>query len=414
MHRQGDLSRDLWEVRMQDLNEQSTSTESTVVGPDDAQALKEEQQEGPTERDEALKKYEEALTERDEALKKEQEALTKRNEALREREEALTKRDGALREREEALEKGRRDLRITARLIRSEGFRNGLRVKRIAITALVLSFLALLTLGYYRYLPNFRDANLPVLTSADGPYVLLSALFGSVIGASELISRYRDAPVRALLNSAAGAYLLVNAIVSACTYGLLTNYGRTFIPALTADPLMRSIVAGFGAMAVLRSKFFTLRTEKGEDISVGPDAAISVFLSAADRGVDRTRAAKRLQVVYTRPNEILRYDGVKEFIKTSLDAFQNISKEERARIEAAINRIYGPEGKKEYSNEKLKLQALCYEILIIVGEHDFDQLMDNLRDYLVPPEQILPPVSQIHPPRLWRILTGQRQPRLEE
>ncbi len=216
-----------------------------------------------------------------------------------------------------------------------------------------------------------------------GWYVLLSVLLGIAVGASELISRYRDEPTRALINSPAMTYLLVNASVSALTYLLLTRYGEGLIPALSGDPLMRSVAAGLGAMAILRSKVFTLRTENGEDIGVGPDAAISTFLSAADRGVDRRRAARRLDLVFHRTTQISCHDHVKEFIQTSLSAFQNVSEEERNRLQKKIEEIYDPK-QTAYPDEGLKLQALAYYILVIVGEEDFNQLMTNLEIYTNP------------------------------
>src|SRR5215207_8032182 len=98
---------------------------------------------------------------------------------------------------------------------------------------------------------------LPANGRAHTWFVLLAAALGVAVGASELVSRYRDEPVQALLSPSAFAYLSLNAVVSACVYGLLTRYSQALVPALADDPLMRSIAAGFGAMALLRSKFFT-------------------------------------------------------------------------------------------------------------------------------------------------------------
>jgi len=247
----------------------------------------------------------------------------------------------------------------------------------LAWTLLTLSVILILLIAgaYTGRLP----LQAPTVARIHGWYALLAASLGAAVGASELVSRYRDEPVRALGSMAAFMYLLVNAVISACTYFLLTRYGKAIIPTLVNDPLMRSIVAGFGAMAILRSKFFTLRTERGEDVSVGPDAAISTFLSAADRGVDRSRAANRLGLVFDRTSEISSYKEVKEFIRTSLWAFQNVRDDEQTKLRNRIKEIY--EDGAEYPNDTLRLQALCYYILAIVGEQDFNQLMDNLVEY---------------------------------
>jgi hypothetical protein len=215
---------------------------------------------------------------------------------------------------------------------------------------------------------------LPVDSRTHTWFVLLAAGLGASVGASELVSRYRDEPVQALLSPSAMAYLFLNSLVSACVYGLLTRYSKMLIPALANDPLMRSIAAGFGAMALLRSKFFTLRTERGEDIAIGPDAAVSAFLATADRGVDRARAARRLDLVFRRAAEVANATQGKDFVQTSLAAFQNLSNDEKQALRVQIEGIYT--GSK--LPEELKLQALCYGILSIFGERNFNQLLSNL------------------------------------
>jgi len=215
-----------------------------------------------------------------------------------------------------------------------------------------------------------------------GLYIGLAALLGASVGTSELVSRYRDEPTQALRNWSAFTYLTLNAIVSISAYGLLTRYGKTLIPAIADDPLMRSIAAGFGAMAILRSKFFTLRTEKGEDIGVGPDAAISAFLSAADRGVDRKRAERRLKLVFDSASRVTSYENVREFITVSLLSFQNLNDNEKRSINDKINEIYGEKGRKNYPTDELRLQALCYQVLVIIGDYNFNRLIRNLRRFI--------------------------------
>lgn len=211
-------------------------------------------------------------------------------------------------------------------------------------------------------------------------YIVLAGILGATVGTSELVSRYRDEPSQALRSPPALMYLILNALVSVSVYALLTHYGRTLIPALANDPLMRSITAGFGAMAILRSKFFTLRTEKGEDIGIGPDAAIAAFLSAADRGVDRARAKRRLDLVFKSASKVPPVDYIKDFVKVSLLSFQNLSDGDKRDINDKIDAIYKDDS--IYSSDELKLQAMCYAVLIIVGEYNFNRLMKNLVDFI--------------------------------
>lgn len=207
-------------------------------------------------------------------------------------------------------------------------------------------------------------------------YVVLAGVLGAFVGASELISRYRDEPMQALRSTAAFMYLLLNATVSACTYGLLTKYADFIIPDIAQDRLLTSIVAGFGSMAILRSKFFTLRTEAGEDISIGPDAAVSAFLGAADRGVDRNRAYRRLSLVFDRSSEIHPSTIGSDFLQISLAAFQNLSADDKATVAEKIDSV----AKSAYPPE-LKLQVICYAVLGVAGERNFNTMMDNLERY---------------------------------
>jgi hypothetical protein len=239
------------------------------------------------------------------------------------------------------------------------------------ILGVVLLVLALIAIIY-----GLRVGYLSVGWRQHTGYVVLTGALGALVGASELVTRYRDEPLLALRSTAAFMYMALNAIVAAATYGLLTTYADFIIPDLAQDQLLTSIVAGFGAMAILRSKFFTLRTETGEDISVGPDAAISAFLNAADRGVDRARAARRLRLVFNRSSEIPPPMIGSDFLQISLQAFQNLSADDKARVTAAIDKV----AKSAFPPE-LQLQTICYVVLGVTGERNFNTMMDNLRTY---------------------------------
>jgi hypothetical protein len=204
-------------------------------------------------------------------------------------------------------------------------------------------------------------------------FVALSAALGAAVGASELVSRYRDDPMRALRTAPALTYIALNALVSGCIYGLITHYAKTMFPALAKDPLMRSITAGFGAMAILRSKFFTVRTAGGEEVGIGPDAAVSAFLSAADRGVDRARAQRRLDLVFRSADRIPRLEDIKDYIKVALLSFQNLT--DRDKLNTEIDAIYKNDS---FPSSQLKLQATCYRVLVVLGEYNFNKLINNL------------------------------------
>jgi len=266
----------------------------------------------------------------------------------------------------------RKELENELRIIERAGYEKGVRRRHwIGVGLTVVFLLAVMAVvGFLIY----KSPSATSAFKANVWYVLLSATLGASVGASELVSRYRDEPMRALRSAPAVTYITLNALVSACIYGLLTRYAETLIPALVKDPLMRSITAGFGAMAILRSKFFTLHTAKGEDVGIGPDAAVSAFLSAADRGVDRIRAQRRLVIVFQSANRIARVDNIKDSIKVSLLSLQNLT--DREALNDKIDAIFNNQG--SYPTPELRLQATCYEILVALGEYNFNRLIDNL------------------------------------
>lgn len=209
-------------------------------------------------------------------------------------------------------------------------------------------------------------------------YALLAAAFGAIVAASEIVSRYRDEPMQALVSTPASIYILVNAAVSGLVFGLVTRYSGAIIPSLADDPLMRSVAAGFGAMAILRTKFFTLRTEGGEEVGIGPDAAVSAFLDAADRGIDRLRASRRLALVGDEAMSTERAEAGGDFLQISLAAFQNLSTEEKAHFTQIIDDM-----KSAPYPAPLKLRAISYGLLSIAGERNFQEVMRRLRDFAV-------------------------------
>src|SRR5258708_189985 len=100
--------------------------------------------------------------------------------------------------------------------------------------------------------------------SQHGIWLLLTMAFGASVGAAELLARYRDEP-QVVVSSAPGLlYMGLNALISAAAYGLLVHYNNRILVGLQSDPLMRSIVAGFGSMLIMRSKLFSFKTEGGD------------------------------------------------------------------------------------------------------------------------------------------------------
>ncbi len=114
----------------------------------------------------------------------------------------------------------------------------------------------------------------------------IAALLGGVVGASEIVSRYRDAPESAVKTIPAKFYVVLNALASLAALGLI-HHNHWF-----GDRWVQVMMAGVSSMAFFRSSLFLVRAGD-KDIGVGPSGFLQIFLTAADREVDRIRAKAR-------------------------------------------------------------------------------------------------------------------------
>ena len=127
---------------------------------------------------------------------------------------------------------------------------------------------------------------------------LIAGLIGGLVGAIELISRYRDNPWAAVREKMAWFYMGVNFAAALVAYHLVTTFNVYFgfDPKTEPDKLvtMQVLISAFSAMAFFRTALFTTRVAE-TDVPVGPGLAFQVLLDATDRAVDRRRALPRAE-----------------------------------------------------------------------------------------------------------------------
>lgn len=125
------------------------------------------------------------------------------------------------------------------------------------------------------------------------PYCCV-ALVGLLVGVTEVLSRYRDSPWKALWNTPAIVYVIVNVGASLLALLLIETFEWKFTanPTSTQEQWVRVLVAGLGAMAFFRSSLFTFRVGD-KDVPLGPGLIFQVLLDVTDRAVDRARAKPR-------------------------------------------------------------------------------------------------------------------------
>lgn len=204
---------------------------------------------------------------------------------------------------------------------------------------------------------------------------LIVALFGALVGAGELLSRYRDAPGHSIWNVPALFYIGLNVFASLGALYLIHVFQWSF-GATTGEALRwtRVLVAGLGAMALFRSALFTVRIGD-RDVAVGPAGFLQTFLAAADRGVDRRGARSRATSV----SDLMK--GV-DYQKASvalppycLGLMRNVSAEDQQALAQALAVL-----DRDSVEDSIKVRLLGLELMNVVGQAVLKDAVDSLED----------------------------------
>ncbi|GEM_PF-1179339 len=212
--------------------------------------------------------------------------------------------------------------------------------------------------------------------AATGDYTL-AALLGAVVSSGELIARYRDEPWETLRSAPALFYMLVNALASMAALTLVRALGLTFGATGEGVRLIQILVAGFGAMAIFRSSFFTVRVGN-EDVAVGAASFLKVVLDAADREVDRRRATLRAKNV-KRIMQGISFDKALAALPTySIALMQNLPPEYQKKLADDVGKLA------EFTeiDEAVKAQILGLAVMNYMGEDVLDASIQSLREQI--------------------------------
>jgi succinate dehydrogenase hydrophobic anchor subunit len=238
----------------------------------------------------------------------------------------------------------------------------------------------------------FASAATVTTGSFNGPSVLpflaalaLSFFSGATVGMSEIISRYRDEPIRACRSFYGLCYIYLNALLGVFAVLLIWQYpskfGFTIYP---PDPVLSGILGGFGASAVMITRLMVLK---------GADIVIKYLLSMVDQYVDRDRAAYRYDLVFNSLPEFLKlgtalgsFKSVADYLLTSLLALQNLEEDRKKQLENIFI---------EYDQQPLpppvKYLAMGFVFLTIVGESRYNAIVNNASSGLVAAGIVPPP-----------------------
>ena len=225
--------------------------------------------------------------------------------------------------------------------------------------------------------------------------IFFAAVVGGVVSSGELIARYRDEPWDTLKTMPAFAYMLLNAIASGLALAIAQKVGWTFGATDDAVRITQILIAGFGALAIFRSAFFTVRVGD-QDVAVGAVSFLQVALDAADRYVDRRRATARARKV-RETMENISFDKASSSLPTlAITLMQNLPEDDQKKLFADIARLKTLVG----LHNDVKAQVLGLMIMNVVGEDVLDAAKEALCDQIakdkVPaPESLPEKVNQV-------------------
>jgi hypothetical protein len=194
-----------------------------------------------------------------------------------------------------------------------------------------------------------------------------AVLIGLMVGATELISRYRDQPFAPLLSVAGLFYILFNGAASALAYYLLVLLAPEM-----KEPL-RTFAAGVAAMAFFRSALFNVRLG-GADVPVGPNLILLTFLKALDRTYDRERAAPRSDTVKKIMGH-LSFERIKEALPAlCTDLMQNLSQDEINEMNRQVTKL----SQSTTMDDRSKTLSLGLGLLNLIGEKTLQAAVNTL------------------------------------
>ena len=214
-----------------------------------------------------------------------------------------------------------------------------------------------------------------------------AGVFGMLVGATELVARYRDKPTASLETVPGLVYITVNGTVSLLVFWFLRT-GQIAVSAVPAlgPTLNQVLVAGFGSMALFRTSIFTLRV-KDSDIAIGPAAVLQVILTAADRACDRLRAGPRAQEVKDIMRGVSFARAKSGLVLHCLALMQNVSASEQSQLTQAISVL-----ETSTMSDEVKAYNLGLLLMNFVGEDVLKEAVAALGTVIQGPAADDPPI----------------------
>lgn len=202
------------------------------------------------------------------------------------------------------------------------------------------------------------------------------AFLGALFGLGELVSRYKDEPRRAAMVLPSYFYLTINAGIAVAALFVMRRFDWTIsvAGANTSDAarLAQVLLAGLGAMALLRTSLFTARVGN-QDVAIGPSIVVQSLLKATDAAVDRRRGVARDIAIRTVMSGVS-FDKAYQLLPSyCLALMQNLSHDDQAALGHQIDGIV-----RMKASDAAKARLLGLALMNAVGEEILEAAVRSL------------------------------------
>lgn len=223
----------------------------------------------------------------------------------------------------------------------------------------------------------------------DHQHALYAMAFGALVAIGELLSRYRDQPIRALLSLPGLVYTGINAVGALLAWFLIHVFDWKFISSENAQAVewARILMAGFGSSALFRSSLVSMRAGD-QVVAAGPGSFLLSVLRAADSAVDRLRAAARSKAVARTMSGVSFELAFESLPGYCLALMQNLPDEDQARLGKQLATI-----KPLNIDDEVKSLFLGLALMNVLGESVLAEAVKSLESKIR-----TPPTTASEPP----------------
>lgn len=217
-------------------------------------------------------------------------------------------------------------------------------------------------------------------------YEMLAVIgLGALIGITDIITRYRDEPDNALGTMPSFFYLFVNAAASILTLVSIRAFDWNFGLQGQQAAWTQVLVAGFGAMAILRTSLWTVKFGE-QSIPIGLNGFLDAILGTVDRAVDRKRAQQRAEAVSTIMKDIDFDKAAQALPSYCFGLLQNLTTDEQDKFGRKVALLASAP-----MNNRVKSLLLGLSLMNLVGEKVLETAVANLGTDI----QITPPLPVV-------------------